>query len=356
MNGDTASFAALADAASALQSGTLADLTFAKPWLLLTLIPVVFVGFSLWSQARVRPLLLFSRAAAVAALPRGANFVFVAFARFSFLATALCLALAMARPQILGEPDPITTEGIDIVVALDVSGSMRAVDFKPQDRLFVAKKVIADYLFPRKNDRIGLVVFSGEAYTQAPLTTDKDLLANILGGVRTGVIADGTAIGDGTATSVNRLRDSKAQSRVIILITDGDNNAGNIAPMKAAELAKEFGVQIYPILVGRGGRVPYPDGVDIFGTPRYTYMEWPINPQLLDDMAKMTGGTSFSATDTASLESSFKKILESLDKSRLDAGAPLRRPIDLYPLLLLPAALLLGLGLAVSMTRASTLP
>lgn len=347
--------APLREAARALASARLDELSLATPWSLLLLFALVPLVWRLF--ARRRPALVFSRGEALAKLPLGAGHVLSVLSRALFALAVTLSLVALSGPRAPGEPDPESLEGIDIVVVLDVSGSMRAADFKPRDRLYVAKQVIARHLLPRERDRIGLVVFAGEAFTQAPLTHDKRLLGEILDGVRTGVITDGTAIGDAVATGVNRLRDSDAKSRVLILVTDGDNNAGNIAPEKAAELAKEFGVRIYPILVGRGGRVPYPSGGrDVLGMPSYGYASFPTNPELLQKMAATSGGTFFNAEDPASLAGSLQTILESLDKSRLESGPPVRRPVDLSPLLLLPAALLLALGLVLAVTRGSTVP
>jgi Ca-activated chloride channel family protein len=331
-------------------------LRLGAPWSLLLLVLVVAAIVAAVLSKRRDPVLVFSRGEAVFALPRGRGVVLRTGARALVVVAAVLAALGAARPQLPGEPDPETTEGIDIVVALDVSGSMRAADFRPNDRLFVAKRVITEHLLSRKADRIGLIVFAGEAFTQSPLTHDKALLAEILSGVRTGVIVDGTAIGDGIATAVNRLRDSKAKTKVIILLTDGDNNSGTLAPDSATDLAVELSVKIFPILVGRGGRVPFPDGTDIFGAPRYVQVEMPTNPELLKRIAARADGTFFSATDPAALEGSFREILAKLDRSKLEGGPPVSRPIDLYPLLLLPAVLCLLAGLSLLVTRASPLP
>ncbi len=349
-------FGGIVAAVRALHESGVHDLQLGMPWLLLLLIPVAGAVAAIAVVGSPLPTLSFARGEQAARLPRGRGHTARVAAFVCIAASAVLGAVGLAQPEVLGEPEPGTTEGIDIVVALDVSGSMRAADFRPKDRLHVAKKVIEEHLLTRKRDRVGLVVFAGEAFTQAPLTHDKALLGEILEGVRTGVITDGTAIGDGLATSLNRLKDSKAKTRAIILLTDGDNNAGFIAPESATDLAVDLGVKVFPILVGRGGKVPFPDGTDIFGAPRFVTVEMPVNPTLLKTIATRTGGSYFNATDAESLKTSFSKILDSLDRSLLEGQKPVRRPIPLTPLLLLPAALLLAAGLTLAFTRASTVP
>jgi Ca-activated chloride channel family protein len=344
-------------AAGALADAGVKDLTLAVPGGVWTL-GVGFVVLAIvYLTPRLRPWLLHSRAEAAAALPRGAAAWLPAFVRaLSFVAAGLAL-VALCGPQAPGQPDPRSADGIDIVVLLDVSGSMRAADFKPRDRLTVAKRVIAQHVLTREGDRIGLVIFAGEAFTQAPLTHDRELLAQMLEGVRTGVITDGTAIGDAIAVGVNRLRDSEAKGKALILLTDGDNNAGNLAPEMAAELGAEFGIRLFPVLIGKGGRVPYPSGGrDVLGMPSYGYAVFPVNPDLLKSLADKTDGRFFTATSPRELETSLQRILGEMDKTRLLSGPPVRRPIDLYPLLLFPALLLLLLSLLLGMTRASTVP
>ncbi len=356
MNPAPSLLGSLGAAARALQTYGVGELTWERPWVLLLGLLVAAAAFVQWRRRTRVPVLLASRGEALAALPGRGRLALVVLAHVSILLAAVLVVVSLARPQVLGEPNPDAEEGIDIVVALDVSGSMLAADFKPRDRLTVAKKVIAEHLLTRRRDRLGLVVFAGEAFTQAPLTHDKALLEEILEGVRTGVITDGTAIGDAVATSVNRLRESKAESKVVILVTDGDNNAGNLSPEKAAELAQEFDVQVFPILVGRGGQVPYPRGQDFFGATRYVYMNWPTNPELLKRIATVTGAQFFTATNPKALETSLQQILEAMDKTRLDSGPILRKHIDLYPLLAAAALLLWLLGFVLLTTRASTVP
>lgn len=332
------------------------ELELAAPLFLVALLPLVALAVALAVARTSLPALSFARGEAASKLPKGTGHIARILAFASLVVAGALAVVAIARPQILGDPEPGTMEGIDIVVALDISGSMRAADFRPQDRLFVAKRVIRDHLLTRPRDRVGLVVFAGEAFTQAPLTHDHALVADILDAVRTGVITDGTAIGDGLATALNRLKDSKARTRAVILLTDGDNNAGTLAPETATDLAVDLGIKVFPILVGKGGKVPFPDGTDIFGAPRFVTVDMPVNPTLLKSIATRTGTTFFNATDEASLKTSFTKILDGLDRSLLAHSKPVRRPLPLASLLYIPAALLALLGIALTLTRASTVP
>ncbi len=226
----------------------------------------------------------------------------------------LLLVLALARPQVPSDEVPIKREGLDIIIAFDISTSMMALDFEPADRFTVARQTIADFVKGRTNDRVGLVVFAGEAFTQCPLTLDHSVLLNIINSVRMEVIADGTAIGDALATSVNRLRDSEAKSKVVVLLTDGSNNRGSVEPLKAAELAAEFNVRVHTIQVGRGGVVPYPArGRNPFTGEIVTQVQQvqvPVNPELLRSIADTTKGSFFVAGDSAAL----KKIFDEIDR------------------------------------------
>ncbi len=250
---------------------------------------------------------------------------------------ALALAvLAWARPQ---ERDSrirdLSVEGIDIMLALDLSTSMEAADFRPHNRLHVAKEVLVEFLSSRQNDRIGLVVFSGAAFTQAPLTLDYSVLKDIVMQLKTQVIEGGTAIGDATATALNRLRDSDAKSRVLVVITDGDNNAGKVSPLDAAQAAKSLHIPVYTILVGKGGKVPFPAGSDVFGNTVWKDVEIPINPELLQTMSKMTGGEAYRAVDRASLKEGLQKVLDSLERTKiLEGGASATYKEHFHPFLL----------------------
>lgn len=265
--------------------------------------------------------------------------------------------LALARPQVrASRTEDLNVEGIDIVLAIDVSTSMKAADFRPKNRLTVAKQVMADFIAGRLNDRIGLVVFAGEAYTQAPLTLDYDVVLSVLDSVRMGLIEDGTAIGNALATALNRLKNSDAKSKVVIMVTDGDSNKGNISPGAAATIAKNLGVRVYTIMVGKGGRVPYPAGRDFLGRTTYREVQIPVNPELLQQIAQTTGGGFYVATDKESLEENFQAILDDLERSKIMEGGTYVNYTEVFPLTLLPAMGLLLLELLLSATRLKRFP
>lgn len=229
-------------------------------------------------------------------------------------ATVILLIIVLARPQATDKFQDISTEGIDIVLTLDISGSMLARDFRP-DRLEASKNVATEFISGRPYDRIGLVVFSGESFTQCPLTTDHAVLINLLREIKSGMIEDGTAIGMGLATAVNRIKDSEAKSKVIILLTDGVNNRGEIAPATAAGIAKTYGIRVYTIGVGTQGVAPYP-----VQTPygiQYQDMPVEIDEGILQEIAQNTGGKYFRATDNDKLVQVYKEI-DKLEKSKID--------------------------------------
>lgn len=229
------------------------------------------------------------------------------------LAVAL-LIIALARPQASNSWRTESTEGIDIMLALDISGTMLAEDLKP-NRLEASKDVASEFILSRPNDNIGLVVFAGESFTQCPLTTDHAVLVNLFKGIEYGIIEDGTAIGLGLANAVNRIKDSKAKSKVIILLTDGSNNRGDIAPITAAEIAKTFGIRIYAIGVGSYGKVsipvPTPMGV------QYQLMDSEFDEKSLQEIAAMTGGNYFRATNNDKLRSIYQEI-DKLEKTKIN--------------------------------------
>ncbi|MBR5254756.1 MAG: VWA domain-containing protein [Bacteroidales bacterium] len=234
---------------------------------------------------------------------------------FRMLAVALII-IAIARPQLNTSKDEKSIEGIDIVLTLDVSTSMLAEDFKP-NRLESAKSVAKEFIENRKNDNIGIVVFAGEAYTKCPSTIDHTVLLNLLSSTESGQIDDGTAIGDGLATAINRVKDTKAKSKVIILITDGVNNMGAIDPLTAASIAKEYNIRIYTIGIGKKGHAPYP-----FYTPfgkQYQNVEVKIDEDLLKEVANTTGGQYFRSTKNSSLQEIFKEI-DKMEKTKIDVS------------------------------------
>ena len=224
------------------------------------------------------------------------------------------LIIVLARPQATDKFQNTSTEGIDIVLTLDISGSMLARDFRP-DRLEASKNVATEFISGRPYDRIGLVVFSGESFTQCPLTTDHAVLVNLLREIQSGMIEDGTAIGMGLATAVNRIKDSEAKSKVVILLTDGVNNRGEIAPATAAGIAKTYGIRVYTIGVGTQGMAPYP-----VKTPygiQYQDMPVEIDEAILREISQTTGGKYFRATDNDKLVQVYNEI-DKLEKSKID--------------------------------------
>lgn len=255
------------------------------------------------------------------------------------------LIIVIARPQSFLSKNEKNIEGVDIVLALDISSSMLAEDFKP-NRLEAAKDVAKEFIQGRKTDNIGVVVFSGEAFTQCPPTTDQTMLLNLLENIKSGIINDGTAIGDGIATAINRIKDTKTQSKVIILLTDGVNNMGAIDPLTAAELAKNNKIRVYTIGVGRMGLAPYP-----VSTPmgkQYQSIEVKIDETLLGDVAKITGGKYFRSKDKGSLKTIFKEI-DSMEKSIIDVSY-YKQKKDLYLPFLLIAIILLFVEILLKKT------
>lgn len=255
------------------------------------------------------------------------------------------LVTALARPQSTSSRTDVSVEGIDIVMTMDISGSMLAEDFRP-NRLEASKDVAKDFISGRPNDRIGLVVFSGESFTQCPLTTDHGVLLNLVDEIKSGMIEDGTAIGDGLGTAVNRLKESQAVSKVIILLTDGENNRGFIDPLSAAEIAKVYNLRVYTIGVGTIGLAPYPIETP-FGR-QYQQMEVRIDEKLLGTIADMTGGRYFRATNKNKLEEIYQEI-DKLEKSKVDVTEFKKKKEEFLPFAL-SALLFLLIDSFVSMT------
>ncbi len=248
------------------------------------------------------------------------------------------LITALARPQTSLSWQDVTTEGIDIAIALDISGSMLAEDFKP-NRLEASKQVAMDFISERPYDRIGLVVYAGESFTQCPLTTDHDVLINMFSNVRHGLIEDGTAIGMGLATVVNRLKNSEAVSKVAIVLTDGENNRGSIPPITAAEIAQKFGIRVYTIGVGSNGSARMPMQ-DQFGRTVYQNIEVKIDEKTLKKMAKTADGKYFRATNKKSLASIYQEI-DKLEKTKLEVTEYKKKSEKFVPFALISVLLLL---------------
>ena len=293
----------------------LKGITFAYPWVLyfLAVIPLL-VGWYFLKGRKVQSSVKYSSLSIFKDVPTTIRerLRHIPFA-VRLIAIGL-LIVALARPQSFTSGENVTTEGIDIAMVLDISGSMLAEDFKP-NRLDAAKNVIDEFVEGRTTDRIGLVVFSREAFTQCPLTIDYSVLRNLLLDIRSGMIQDGTAIGNAIANGVNRLKESDAKSKIIILLTDGVNNAGEVDPVSAAEIAKAFGIRIYTIGVGTRGEAPYPVQTP-FGT-RYQMVPVEIDEAMLTKIADITGGEYFRATSNRALQEIYKKI-DQLEKTKIE--------------------------------------
>lgn len=290
---------------------------FANPkilWLL-TIVPLL-IAYYIWRSRQGGASIVISTTDALRTAPRTLRYYLRHLPIILRMAALALLIVAVARPQSVEHEVETTSDGIDIVLSLDISGSMLARDFTP-DRLVAAKEVASTFIANRTGDRIGLVVFAGEAFTQAPLTTDQATLQTLLGRIKSGVIEDGTAIGNGLATAVNRLRESDSKSKVIILLTDGVNNRGQISPLTVAEIAKDLGIKVYTIGVGRNGQAPYPL-FDERGREVDTVMlDVEIDEESLREIAEKTGGEYFRATDKESLKRIYDEI-NSMEKSKVE--------------------------------------
>lgn len=291
------------------------DVTFAYPFVLWLLLLVPVLAYWYWKKRdKISPDFTYSSIQIFGNIPRKLKEKLADIPAWLKIASLAFFIISAARPQSFSSGENIYTEGIDIAMVLDISGSMLAEDFKP-NRVEAAKKVIDDFIAGRTNDRIGLVIFSGESFTQCPLTVDYSVLRNLLKEIHTGMIEDGTAIGNAIANGVNRLKDSKSKSKVMILLTDGVNNRGEIDPLTAAQIAQKFGIRIYTVGVGTVGEAPYP-----FQTPfgiRYQMVPVEIDENILQQIAKITGGKYFRATDNRKLVQIYDEI-DRLEKTRVE--------------------------------------
>lgn len=307
--------------------------SFENPWLLtlLAIIPLMV----LWYFFKTIPNKPELRISSVEGFKLSNKSLVVKLMHFPFILRCISIALiilAIARPQTKLSSQEMSAKGIDIVLAMDLSPSMLAKDFKP-NRLQAAKAVAIDFIESRPSDRIGLVVFSGEAFTQCPLTVDHSVLKNLLNNIEPNFLADGTAIGMGLGTAINRLRESKSISKVIILITDGENNAGSVSPITAAEMAQLYGIRVYTIGVGTKG-MAYSPISKINGEFIFDYTEVKIDEALLDKIAGMTDGKYYRATNFEALQNVYKQI-DQLEKTKFDVKEYRRRKEEFLPFALL---------------------
>lgn len=314
------------------------NITFEDPKAFyLLVIPTLLLIWYVWRNKQRYPELSWSSLSSVANLANSFRGT-LRSSLFFFRILVLCLLIvALARPQSFLQEENISSEGIDIVLAMDISGSMLAKDFEP-DRLVAAKNVAADFIRDRPNDRIGLVVFAGESFTQCPITTDHLVLLELMDDIKSGMIEDGTAIGMGLATAVNRLKDSDTKSKVIILLTDGVNNSGFIDPITATDAAIQFGARVYTIGVGTMGKAPYP--FQYGNRTIYQDVEVKIDEALLKEIARLTGGKYYRATNNASLKEIYEEI-DTLEKSKIQVATINRDKEEFYPFALAAAVLLL---------------
>ena len=318
---------------------------------LLLLIPLVFLYFY-WKKPLYQPMYIYSDLTHLAGIKSWRNTLIPLPVILRTLAF-IFLVLALARPQLSLTEEEIKAEGIDIMLVLDLSSSMLAQDFSP-DRLTVSKQVAAAFVDKRRFDRIGLVIFAGESFTQSPLTTDHAIIKKFINDLNIGILQDGTAIGMGLATAVNRLKDSEAESKVIILMTDGVNNAGYITPMTAAEIARQFNVKVYTVGVGSEGSARSPinrrsDGRYVYGMARVE-----IDEELLKQISTMTDARYYRALDEESLENIYREI-DRLEKTEMEIRV-FKRYEDKYRIFVISGILLLLLEFLFSKLILRTLP
>ena len=326
-----------------------------KEYLFLLLLMIPYLIWYLMYRKKSEPSMRMSDTRAYRFAPRSWRVTLMPLQLLLRLAVFVLLVLVLARPQTQNTWKNETMEGIDIMLAMDVSTSMLAEDLKP-NRIEAAKQVAADFIMGRPNDNIGLTIFAGEAFTQCPMTTDHASLLNLLHNVRTDIaqrlIEDGTAIGMGLANAVSRLKDSKAKSKVVILLTDGSNNRGDLSPMTAAEIAKSFGIRVYTIGVGTNKVAPYP--MPVAGGIQYVNMPVEIDTKMLNDIAAATDGDFYRATNNKELQQIYKEI-DKLEKSKLNVKKFSKR-YEAYQPYAIAAVILLLLEILLRITVFRKLP
>lgn len=323
---------------------------FAHPWFFLLLL--VVPAYIWWQIVKRRAAVVYSDLGFLRSpTPRGRYGRVIVHSLYAL--AIVFMTVALARPQRGRQFQEVETRGIDIMLCLDISGSMQAEDFSPSNRLSVAKERAKEFVEKRKGDRIGLVIFSATSLTQCPLTLDHQIVDSLIGRVNTGMLEDGTAIGLGLASAVARLKDSKAKDRVVILLTDGVNNTGDIDPITAAQTAASFGIKVYTIGVGTKGLVPYPVDDPMFGR-RYVQVQIDIDTQTLQKIADLTGGKSFLATDDQALG----HIYDEIDRMEPTTFKVKQYTVynELAGLWLLLSVLAMGAGAALAMTVFRRLP
>lgn len=314
-------------------------MSFANPeylWLALLLIPMIL--WYIFKQFQADASLQMSTTSQFTKIPHSRKYLLFHVAFVLRCAAMALLIIVIARPQSSDSYRSESTNGIDIMLALDISGTMLAEDLSP-NRLEAAKNVAVEFISSRPNDNIGLVIFAGESFTQCPLTTDHASLINLFNGIEYGMLEDGTAIGLGLANAVNRIKDSQAKSKVIILLTDGSNNCGDVAPLTAAEIAQTFGIRVYTIGVGKHGMARYP-----IQTPmgiRYQNIPVEIDEEVLQNIADMTGGGYYRATDNKSLREIYTQI-DQLEKTKINVREYQRKSEEYMPWLLTAFLLLVA--------------
>lgn len=326
-----------------------------KEYLFLLLLMIPYLIWYLMYRKKSEPTMRMSDTRAYRYAPRSWRVTLMPLQLLLRLAVFVLLVLVLARPQTQNSWKNETMEGIDIMLAMDVSTSMLAEDLKP-NRIEAAKQVAADFIIGRPNDNIGLTIFAGEAFTQCPMTTDHTSLLNLLHNVRTDIaqhlIEDGTAIGMGLANAVSRLKESKAKSKVVILLTDGSNNRGDLSPMTAAEIAKSFGIRVYTIGVGTNKVAPYP--MQVAGGVQYINIPVEIDTKMLNDIAAATDGDFYRATNNKELKQIYKEI-DKLEKSKLNVKKYSKR-YEAYQPYAIAAVILLLLEILLRITVFRRLP